>query len=185
MRRRFWCSNGSTLGAATAKQRNKARRALGDSASRHAGTASAGIATTPSARRRNRIALTDQWVDFLREQRLLPQLALASQQWRQRGAHRSVANGLCERLDDFFSGYRPAAFAASWRFVGRQLGRCGERRAGAVRSRCLFRRSRSRPRHDATIRRFRCAVLRRLSSGVAAGCGRPSSESRSTTCITC
>lgn len=47
-----------------------------------------------------------EWVEFLREQRLLPQLALA----RSNGAGADLIDAgqrLCERLDAFFAGYRP------------------------------------------------------------------------------
>jgi protein-ribulosamine 3-kinase len=48
-----------------------------------------------------------EWVDFLREQRLRPQLRLA----RSNGAGNGLIDGgerLCERLDRFFTDYRPA-----------------------------------------------------------------------------
>lgn len=47
-----------------------------------------------------------QWVEFWRERRLLPQLALA----KSNGAGAGLIDGgqrLCERLDAFFAGYRP------------------------------------------------------------------------------
>ena len=46
------------------------------------------------------------WIEFFREQRLLPQLAMAERN----GAGKGVIDGgqrLCERLDAFFEGYRP------------------------------------------------------------------------------
>lgn len=59
------------------------------------------IGSTPQPNR-----LTDDWVEFLREQRLLPQLALASRN----GASADLIDSghrLCERLEDFFAGYHP------------------------------------------------------------------------------
>lgn len=50
--------------------------------------------------------LADQWVEFLRERRLLPQLAWA----KSNGAGADLIDAgqrLCERLDGFFAGYRP------------------------------------------------------------------------------
>lgn len=60
------------------------------------------IGSTPQANR-----LTDDWVEFLREQRLLPQLALASKN----GAGPDLIDSgyaLCERLKHFFVAYQPA-----------------------------------------------------------------------------
>ncbi|MET0534605.1 MAG: fructosamine kinase family protein [Steroidobacter sp.] len=60
------------------------------------------IGSTPQANRPSA-----QWIEFLREQRLMPQLALA----KQNGASVDVIDRglqLCERLEDFFVGYQPA-----------------------------------------------------------------------------
>jgi protein-ribulosamine 3-kinase len=60
------------------------------------------IGSTPQANR-----LTDDWINFLREQRLRPQLELA----RSNGASADLIDSgewLCERLAQFFMGYRPA-----------------------------------------------------------------------------
>jgi fructosamine-3-kinase len=59
------------------------------------------IGSTPQANR-----LTDDWVEFLREQRLQPQLELA----RSNGASADLIDSghrLCERLEHFFASYRP------------------------------------------------------------------------------
>ncbi|HEY0940679.1 MAG TPA: fructosamine kinase family protein [Steroidobacter sp.] len=60
------------------------------------------IGSTPQANR-----LTDHWVEFLREQRLRPQLLLA----RDNGAEPSLIDSgerLCEQLGCFFTDYRPS-----------------------------------------------------------------------------
>jgi protein-ribulosamine 3-kinase len=61
------------------------------------------IGSTPQSNQ-----LTEHWVDFFRQQRLLPQLTLAAS--NDAGAE-TIDRGhrLCERLDDFFRDYRPAA----------------------------------------------------------------------------
>lgn len=59
------------------------------------------IGSTPQANR-----ATDDWVEFLREQRLRPQLELASSN----GASADLIDSgqrLCERLEHFFIGHRP------------------------------------------------------------------------------
>lgn len=60
------------------------------------------IGSTPQSNR-----LTDDWVQFLRERRLRPQLALAGNN----GAGANLIDSgqrLCERLEYFFTDYRPA-----------------------------------------------------------------------------
>jgi fructosamine-3-kinase len=60
------------------------------------------IGSTPQSNR-----ATDDWVEFLREQRLMPQLALA----KDNGAGADLLDAgqlLCERVADFFVSYRPA-----------------------------------------------------------------------------
>lgn len=60
------------------------------------------IGSTPQSNRPSA-----QWIEFLREQRLLPQLAMA----KQNGASADVIDRgrqLCERLHVFFDSYRPA-----------------------------------------------------------------------------
>ncbi|MDY6946084.1 MAG: fructosamine kinase family protein [Pseudomonadota bacterium] len=59
------------------------------------------IGSTPQANRRS-----DDWVEFLREQRLQPQLELA----RSNGASADLIDSgqrLCQGLEHFFAGYRP------------------------------------------------------------------------------
>ncbi len=59
------------------------------------------IGSTPQSNR-----LCSQWIEFFREQRLLPQLALAASN----GANAELidrGHRLCEQLDAFFGGYRP------------------------------------------------------------------------------
>ncbi len=59
------------------------------------------IGSTPQSNRESA-----DWVQFLREQRLRPQLALA----KRNGASEAIDSGnrLCERLAEFFTDYRPS-----------------------------------------------------------------------------
>jgi fructosamine-3-kinase len=59
------------------------------------------IGSTPQSNHR-----TDQWLEFFRDRRLLPQLALAA---RHGAGAQLIADGhrLCDRLEDFFAGHEP------------------------------------------------------------------------------